>query len=453
MTTVKTVALIGRTNVGKSTLFNRLIEEMKAMISDSPGTTRDRNEAYVIWRGNAFKLIDTGGIDIDQKSEIERHIVKQISAAVNLADVVLLAVDGQTEPQPQDRKAAELIRRSKTSAILVINKIDNQRQQNNISPRYHQLGLKNIAHVSGRNGRGTGDLLDIIHQILFSDSKQVSAEPKPDLSLAIIGKPNVGKSSLVNALVGEERAIVTPIPYTTRESHDSLVQFEGHSIRVIDTAGLRKKSKIYQAYRKTKTLEKQSAAKALASIRRSDVVLLVIDLNEPLTLQDRRLAQEALEPQKGLILVANKSDLLPEERRQQSKLIEKVIHESIPFLSWAPVVLVSAKTKLNTQKILPLALAVQSERNKTIKQAELTEFIQALIRRQKPPLVSAVRYKSVDLKIAQTNVAPPTFLITTDVPGTLPEAYMRYLEKNLRERFGFLGTPIKLHFKKYQGRT
>ncbi len=449
MQKLKTAAIIGRTNVGKSTLFNCLTESVKAITSNQPGTTRDRNEANVNWRGLQFKLIDTGGLDIDPASEIERQIINQIDYAISLADLLLLVVDGQTGLLPADRMAIKIIRQSNRPALLVINKIDNQKIEDSLGKEFYKSEFT-MSLVSSKNGRGSGDLLDEIINILKPSADSASELTKPCLSIAIIGKPNTGKSSLLNSLVGHKRSIVTAIPYTTREAHDTMFSYRGNDVCLVDTAGLRKHVKIQLAYKKNKTLEKNSELKTLKAIQHSQVILLVIDISQPITVQDKKLADIILGSNKGLIIVANKSDLL--KNSDETKLVSRLILKSFPYLDWVPILSVSAKTGYNVRKVIPTALAVQENRMKKIDSADLIAFQENIIRRKKPPLITALKNKPVKIMIDQCGSCPPIFKINVNLPGDLPQFYLRFIEKELRIKFGFSGTPIKLFFIKYRGK-
>lgn len=453
MPDIKTAVIIGRANVGKSTLYNRLAEEAKAMTSSLPGTTRDRNETFVSWRGGQFRLVDTGGLDIDPKNEIEQQIFKHIRLATVKADLLVFVVDGQSGLLPQDREANRFIQALKKPTLVAVNKLDNPSHRDSAAAEFARLGWSDITPLSAKNGSGTGDLLDAVYRQLFSDSEAASQAPKPDLRIAVIGRPNAGKSSLVNALVGEERSIVTPIPYTTRESHDIFITFRNQLICLVDTAGLRKHSRIREAYRKTKTLEKQSETKTLDTIRRCDIALLVIDISEPLTHQDKHLIQWIIDAKKGLIILANKSDLAPTDRPADSPTIEQAIADAVPFLDWAPIIAVSAKTRLGLHKIFPLALDVAANRKRWLDSKVLKETFVSLLRKKHPPLVTAKRNVHAVLTITQTTTAPPAFTIGADIPGNLPDFYLKYLEKKLRERFHLSGTPLVFHFKKFVGRS
>ncbi|MFA5107676.1 MAG: ribosome biogenesis GTPase Der [Patescibacteria group bacterium] len=453
MPDLKTAVIIGRTNVGKSTLYNRLAETAKAMTSNIPGTTRDRNETFVQWRGGQFRLVDTGGLDIDPKNVIEQQILKQIRLATKTADLLIFVVDGQSGLLPQDREASRFIQALKQPTLVAVNKLDNVNHRESAASEFTRLGWPDIIPLSAKNGSGTGDLLDAMYQKLFPNSQAAEQAPKPDLRIAVIGRPNAGKSSLVNALVGEERSIVTPIPYTTRESHDTYVHYQNQLICIIDTAGLRKHSKIREAYRKTKTLEKLSESKTLETIRRCDVALLVIDLSEPLTHQDKHLIQWIITAKKGLIILANKSDLVKKDATTTDQTVEKVVADAVPFLDWAPIVAVSAKTRAGVHKIFPLAIDVATNRKRWLDSKELKEAFVALLRQKHPPLVTAKRNIHATLTITQSATTPPSFTVGANIPGNLPDFYLKYLEKKLRERFHLTGTPLVFHFKKFVGRS
>lgn len=449
MTALPNAIIIGRANVGKSTLFNRLIEKSQAITSAIPGTTRDSNHAIVEWRGIAFKLIDTGGFDTNPNSEVEQNIHKHIKRAMQTADVVLVTVDGQVDPTPLDRQSARTALSMKRPAILVINKIDSTQKERRCSPDYYKLGLPENAMVSGLNGRSSGDLLDVI--VAHMKPTHVPKPPTDAVKLALIGRPNVGKSSLFNRLLGEERSIVASTPYTTRESHDELLQNNGRDYCLIDTAGLRRSARIRNARGLESPLERESEAKTTLTIKQCDVAILMLDLTENVSAQDKRLAQTIADLHKGLIVVANKADLVPKDKRTAAAISE-VIRGSLPFLNWAPILPLSAKSGWNVAKLLPMAGLVQDAMKRWVDPAALLEITDLLQRKQRAPLVTAKRTQPAKLKMSQTGIEPPTFTIKSNLPGSLPQFYYRYIEHTLRAHFDFTGAPLQFNFTQYKGR-
>ena len=449
MPDLPTAVIIGRTNVGKSTLFNRLIEKSQAITSSVPGTTRDNNRATMEWRGINFNLIDTGGFDINPASEVEQNIHKHIKRAVQNAEVILVMVDGQVDPTPLDRQSARTALATKRPAILVINKIDSTQKERRCSPDYYKLGLPETAMVSGLNGRSSGDLLDLM---VAHMKKTAAPEPKPDaIRLALIGRPNVGKSSLFNHLLGEERSIVASTPYTTRESHDEILRSGGRDYCLIDTAGLRRSARIRNARGPESPLERESEAKTTLTIKQCDVAILMLDLSQTVSAQDKKLAQTINDLHKGLIVVANKADLVPKEGRTAAAISE-VIRGSLPFLDWASVLPLSAKSGWNANRLLPMAGLVYDSTRRWVDSAALTEITDSFQRKQAAPLVTAKKTHKAKLTMHQTGIEPPTFLIRSNLPGSLPQFYYRYIEHTLRAHFDFTGAPLQFNFTQYKGR-
>ncbi len=431
------IAIIGRANVGKSTLFNRLIERQKALVSKIPGTTRDRNEADCLWRGKVIRLIDTGGLDVEFTNEIERDIRRQAYLAMETADVILFVVDMKTGMMPLDKELAKELSKTKKPIIVVGNKIDAMKKE----PSWG-WPLGEPMQVSATRGTGLGDLLDEI----YDELKKINKPPAniveaADTRIAVIGKPNVGKSSLINKILGEERFIVSPIAHTTREPNDTLVEVNGKRYIMIDTAGIRKLAKV----KKAKNLETASVSKGLGVLKNSDLAIFVIDISKPLTTQDKNLAGMIIDAKVGTIIVANKWDLIAEKETGTMKEFTKKIHMSFPYFTWAPIIFTSAKTGQRVKKIFDLIDQVQASRYTEIEQDKLDEFLAGAIRKHKPARGKGAGHPKI-LGIKQTGVAPPRFQIT--LKGKYAEAlhpsYLRYLENSLREKFGLVGTPIKM---------
>lgn len=435
------VALVGRMNVGKSTLFNKLSEKNKALVSRIPGTTRDLNFAKINWQGKTFELIDTGGLDIEQKTEIENNILRQAQKAIEKSDLILFLVDGQGELLPDDRKLAKFLKKLNKKTLLVINKIDNPSWRKKITPDFFKLGLGEPFVVSALTGSGTGDLLEeIAKRIKKPSSKFIAQSSKPDLKLSIIGKTNVGKSSILNAILGEERVIVTPLPQTTREPQDTLIKYKDKNILLIDTAGLRKKSKI------SDELEKASIQKTLGEINNSDVSLLITDVSEPLSVQDSRIARLALENNNGLIIVVNKWDKIEDKTAKTMDKFIEYYQRYFPFLWWAPIIFTSAPEKQRVKKLLDLALEIQSERLKKIDDEILENLMKKIVKKQKPN-------KSFLCRLKQIDIDPPQFLLSVDYRKALSTAYLKFIERKLREKLGFNGTPIIIKLSQPKGKN
>lgn len=447
-----TIAIVGRTNVGKSTLFNRLVESRRAIVSPIPSTTRTSNIAKFLWRGKEYRLIDTGGLDFEKKLPYEKEIQKQVETAFKEAQVIIFLLDLQTGLLPQERDWAKALHKLKNPVILAGNKADNLKiRQNAHDPVWLKLGFGEPMPVSAINGSGAGDLLDtVVKAIEQSLSRAESRETKSKeqraitikpIRIAIIGRPNVGKSTLFNALIGEERVIVSPIPFTTRESHDTLILKDNQPFLFIDTAGIRKQSRI------EKGLEKMGVQQATHSLENSDLSLLVLDVSEPFSVQDRHLAGLVGEKHKGLIIILNKWDLIKDrDETMQQKFIDSVYYH-FPFLRFAPILFVSAKTHLKVQKIFDLIVTIYQNRFKTIDEKTLSEFMKKLIRLHLPTRGKGVRHPKI-YSLKQVDTAPPTFQVTIKQKTSLHESYLKFIENHLREEFGFAGTPVVVYAKK-----
>ncbi|PIY95443.1 MAG: ribosome biogenesis GTPase Der [Candidatus Kerfeldbacteria bacterium CG_4_10_14_0_8_um_filter_42_10] len=430
------VAIIGRTNVGKSSLFNRLVERRKAIISDLPATTRDRNYSTVYWKGEKFTIIDSGGLDIKKGEAIEEDIRKQAEIAAQEADLILLLTDGKKTVTPKDKEIARWLKKIKQPKILVVNKVDNLKIRNRLESDFFKLGLGKPFLISALNGSGSGDLLDEIADKL---PKFSSADKEPDLRIAVVGKTNVGKSSFVNALLGEERVIVSPIPHTTRDPQEIEFRYKGKTIILIDTAGLRRKNP-EKGKSDTKEIEKESARKSLGALKNADVALLMLDATDQISFQDKHIANEIIEAKTGIVVVINKWDLIQNKSPKTLKQYLLYVHSHFPFLLWVPYVFVSATKKIRLKDTLDFALKMKQNRERTVDSAELQSFLdffneslpKGMKNKETPPFES----------INQIGTTPPQFDVATAAKTEIPNAIMDILKNSLREEFNLWGTPL-----------
>lgn len=456
-----TVVIVGRINVGKSTLFNRLTETSKALVSKIEGTTRDYNFSTVSWRKKTFALIDTGGVNIGilkhsiqsllagkkdkspKADEIEKEIVAQTKEALKKADVILMVADGQAGLLPEDKELALVLKKLKTPIMLVCNKIDSQKYWPQVND-FFKLGLGTPLPLSAANGSGTGDFLDeLVKKIKGTPGRPRKTEEKPGIKVAIIGKPNAGKSSLVNKILGEKRVIVTPIPQTTREPQDTDITYKKQKITLIDTAGLRKQGKIKPG------LEKMATKRTLAMLNSADIVLLVTEVNEPLARQDSHLAGLIKDAGAGIIMITNKWDLIEDKDERTDSQIKKQYQAHFPFLSFVPIIFTSAKTGKNVDKILDLILEVEAEKQKEIPQEKLEEIMKKLIRHHRPTQAKGPKRPRV-YGLTQTNVNPPEFTVVIGSDQSIQPSYLRFIENQLRHNFGFLGVAVKIKVRTKQ---
>jgi GTP-binding protein len=432
------VAIVGRANVGKSTLWNRLTETGRAIVSDTPHTTRDRNYERVIWRAETIEVVDTGGMDAEQGNEIGRGIVQQAELAVREADLVLFLADVKSGVLPQDRDFAQRIKKLNPRVLLVANKADTLKESSEAAAKeMWSLGLGGAVSCSAGTGRGVGDLLDRVYEELNKIGKMPQPiEDAAGLKLVIMGRPNVGKSSLLNAILGEERVIVSPIPHTTREPMDTHLEWKNERVTLVDTAGIRKRTKI------DGRVEEASFERNREALRRADVAFLVVDATEGAFDQDKHLAGLLEEEKKGLVIVVNKWDLVEDKTHRSTKEYELRFRRSFPFLSWAPIVFVSAKEKLRVTTLLDLAFQIRDERKRQITYNALQKFMKTVIK-QKRPLQESGPQSPYIHDVNQLGIDPPTFRITVrGQKGNLHESWLRFFENRMREKFGFYGTPI-----------
>ena len=433
--TLPVVAVVGRPNVGKSTFFNRVIGGRVAIVDEQPGVTRDRNFGKADWAGHHFYLVDTGGVIEGSDEPLDRAIREQAYAAVAEADVILFLVDGKAGVHPLDERLAEILRKSGPPVLLVVNKMDNLPQDKSHLDLW-SLGMGEPIPVSALSGKGSGDLLDAV---VASLPEQEDADEGEDvIRVAVVGKPNVGKSSFVNRLFGEDRVVVSEVPGTTRDPVDTPLQYHGKNLVFVDTAGLRRQSKIKDS------LEYYSALRTAKVVREADVCLVLVDATEPIHVQDLKVAEQAWEAGAGVILVANKWDLV-EKDHQTAPQFEKDLKERAPFLRWIPAVFTSALSGQRVRKCLDMILEVQEERHRRIATTDVNEALAGLLRHQPPP---HSRGRRVKIRYGtQVSVAPPTFIFFANLPKALPEHYIRYVHNNLRDRWGFVGSPIRVRFR------
>jgi GTPase len=428
------VAVVGRPNVGKSTLVNRILGARVTIVEEKPGVTRDRTEHLADWLGRTFLVVDTGGWEHAAEG-MSARIVEQAEAAVAAADLVLFVVDGTTGALEDDERYARLLRRSGTPTLLVANKIDGDRQEPLVHELY-PLGLGTPYPVSARHGRGVGDLLDEVLDRL-PDVPDVELDASTVPHVAIVGRPNAGKSSLFNRLLGEERSIVDPVPHTTRDAVDTMIEVDGAPWVFVDTAGMRRR------YRHGEDTELYSVDRTRAAIEQADLVLFVIDASEPLGEQDQRLAALLRDAGRGLVLVCNKWDLVDEDRRGE---LEKELDRLLSFASWAPRINISALTGRGLRRVLPTLRTVHGNYQRRVPTRALNQLVEEAVARHAPPRAGQKQLKI--RYVTQAEVAPPRFVLFAN--GRLPDGYLRYLERELRERYDFTGVPLLLDDRRRQ---
>lgn len=429
------VAVVGRPNVGKSTLFNKLAGKRISIVEDTPGVTRDRIFTEVEWLNKYFTLIDTGGIEPNSDDIILSQMRNQAMLAMDMAHVILFVVDGKAGLTAADKEVAQMLRKTKTPVVLVVNKIDSQSQFDNVYD-FYELGLGVPFAISSANSMGLGDLLD---EVVANFPEGLDTEYDEDIiRVAITGKPNAGKSSILNNMLGEDRVIVSPIAGTTRDAIDTYLEKGDHKFLLIDTAGLRRKSKIYE------NVEKYSVIRAMSAVDRADVVLIVIDAEQGVTEQDTKVAGIAHDEGKACLFVINKWDLIEKNDKTMS-LYTKDIREKFPFMAYAPIVFVSAKTNQRMNKILESVVFLAEEHAKRVPTSTLNDVIGEAVLLNQPPSDKGKR-----LKIyygSQTGTQPPKFTLFINDKSLTHFSYQRYLENKIRENFGFEGTPVRFEYR------
>lgn len=430
------IAIIGRPNVGKSTLFNRLSGRKKAIVINKPGATRDRNYEDCSWDDNRFILIDTGGFEPVSTEKMLIQMREQTSLAIEEADIIIFLMDGKEGLTPSDEEIAKILREIKKPTFFVINKIDGPKHEE-LSYEFYRLGIERLYTISAEHGTGVGELMDNVVDQLPSPVE--TEEDSDRIKIAVIGKPNVGKSSLINKILGFERTIVNPVPGTTRDAIDTPFELNGKKYLLIDTAGIRRKSKV------SVTLEKYSVIQALKTISRSDVALILIDAREGATDQDTKIAGLALERGSICIIVVNKWDMIEKETKTMENYV-KDVRNKLKFLDFAPVLFVSALTGQRVAKIFDTIETAFSQYTKRINTSFLNKKVQEFLKTNPPP---RYRHKAHNFSyITQVSIKPPTFVFFVREPKAVHFSYQRYLANKIREEFGFEQVPIRIIFRK-----
>jgi len=434
------VALVGRPNVGKSTLFNRIVGERVAIVEDIAGTTRDRLYYDAEWTGREFTIVDTGGMEIIPGSDLGQRVRQQAEVAIAEADMIVFVTDARDGITPGDQEVAQVLRQTSKPVVVAVNKADTL-NQNLSATEFYRLGLHDVYGISALHGKGTGDLLDAIVNSMPKPAEAEEQEEEPGVRLALVGRPNVGKSSLLNALVGQERSIVSEIPGTTRDAIDVEMQVKGQRFVVVDTAGVRRRGKIEVG------VEKYSVLRSIRAIQRANVVAVLIDATEGVTAQDTHLAGYAVSETKGLLFVVNKWDLVPQTNEVRDTFIAQIRSE-MRFAQYAPIVFISAQQHLHLGEVISAVMKIDEARRVRISTPTLNDFVAEAIHTHGP---SAYRGRTLKIYyVTQVKVNPPTFVFFVNDTELIHFSYQRFLENRLREAFGFEGTAIRLIFRPKQ---
>lgn len=428
------VSIVGRPNVGKSTIFNRLIGRRKAIVDDQYGVTRDRHYGESYWNGCEFNVIDTGGYQPDATDVMISGVREQVHIAIRESDLILFVVDTEGGITSLDSAVAQLLREQEKPVLLVANKADNEERELNAT-EFYGLGFEELYPISALSGRGTGDLLDRMVELLPEEKEE------PDISipkLAVVGRPNVGKSSFINALLNDNRCIVTEVPGTTRDSINSKLTYNEQEYILIDTAGLRKKAKVKE------NVEFYSTVRTDRALKECDVAVLMLDAMRGFEAQDKRIIRNAADYNKGIVIALNKWDLVPDKDTNIHKEFEEYVYDRIPSMKYVPIVSISSTNRKRIKKVIDVADLVLKERQKTIKTSEFNDFIKRIFKEKPLPI-----RKEVALKIkygTQVKSSPPVFKFFMNHPEELPANYRRYIENKIREEYGFRGVPITMRF-------
>jgi len=428
------VAIVGRTNVGKSTLLNRLAGRRVAVVADLPGTTRDRVFAFVSWQGQELTVVDTGGWQAKPQSSLEQKVKQQVEIAIAQADTVIFLVDARDGAVAADEETADMLRAANKPIVLAVNKVDSAKQANQVAD-FYRLGMGEPIAISAYHNRGIDELMDAVLASL--PPQPISIAESGEAKLAIVGRPNVGKSTLLNTLLGDERAIVHESPGTTRDSLDAIMRWGDKEILLVDTAGIKRRGRVGAG------VDYYSLLRALQAINRCDVALLLIDAGEFITAQDMHIAGYIIEVGKGMILLVNKWDLVPQEQRPKFK---QSVEQRLRFVSYTPIIYISAKLGQGINRILPQAWEIWQERQKRIPQSEVDDLVKQAVSSHPPPRTGSRRLHIV--RAYQDESQPATFILQVNDPKLVHFSYQRYLENKLRQGFDFRGVPLKLIFTK-----
>ena len=431
------VAIVGRPNVGKSTLFNKLGRQRLSIVDDMPGVTRDRIYMDAEWLNHTFTMVDTGGIEFDESNVILKSMRQQAQIAMDEADVIVFVVDGRVGLTSADEEVARLLRKSKKPVVLCVNKVDSPKQEMG-TYEFYSLGLGDPIGISAANAMGLGELLDAV-VASFPDEKDEEKD-EDEISIAVIGRPNVGKSSIVNKILGEDRVIVSNVPGTTRDAIDTHFTRDGQKYLLIDTAGMRRRGKVDEP------VERYSVMRSLRAIDRADVVLMMLSAPEGVTDQDKKIAGYAHESGRGVVIIVNKWDIYPDKDDKSTLRFTDEVREQLGFLQYAPVLYASALTGQRVPRVLELVKYVAEQQNMRIKTSVLNQLIRDAIAVNPPPMHRGRQLKI--LFMTQAEVEPPKFIIFVNEPDLMHFSYLRFIENRLREQFGFEGTPIRLIVRK-----
>jgi len=431
------VALVGRPNVGKSLLFNRIVGESTAIVSDEAGTTRDRHFGEAEWAGRSFWLVDTGGLVEDSNRPIDAQIRHQVMQAIQEADLLLLVVDAKSGLHPSDARIVDMLRHQQKPWVVVANKVDNPASSDYFE--FYALGAGDIVPVSAQNGKGSGDLLDVVVDRI----PDVQKERGDAIRVAVVGRPNVGKSSFVNRLLGEDRLVVNDEAGTTRDAIDSPMRYHDTDLVFVDTAGLRRQSKIDEG------IEFYASLRSRRAIEGAQVCILMIDAVEGLENQDLKIATLAWEAGRGLIIVVNKWDIFADKDAKSADKFRKEAVEKVPYFAFVPFIFTSAKTGLRVNKVLDLVLEVHAQRTRRVSTSQVNDALEELLQRRQPPQAAG---REVKLNYAtQVEVEPPTIAIFGNHPELIPEHYLRFLHNGFREKWGFTGSPLRIVMRRKSG--